>query len=469
MVKPSIKTITLKNLLTFLLLALLILMVTVALNFRYISRKILENEAQAVSEIVLASLTSHMKAGIMDRRDYLLEEIKTIAEVKSITVIRSPSVVKQFGPGLEIENYMDEVTKRVFETKKPEFIIDEYSTEPTIRAVIPYIATKEGPLNCLECHHVEENLVIGAVDIVLDLTEYRRTAFWILIGMSALSAIFVILIIINTFRTIEKYIKKPLENLIDKAREAYLKHKPVSLDAFETLEFEKVAKEINLFNTEILDNQQLLEEKNRELIALNDEIEETLKETVFTMGVIEEKRSMEMRNHTMRVVKYSELLGRKAGLSEKEVELLKSAAPLHDIGKLGIADSILLKPGSLTSGEFEIMTHHTEIGYIMLMHSKRTVLKAAATIAYQHHEKWDGTGYPRGLKGEEIHIFGRIVALADVFDALASKRIYKETWGTGKIIKGMRTERGKRFDPKLVDIFLENFNEFMEIWNRYAA
>jgi len=107
---------------------------------------------------------------------------------------------------------------------------------------------------------------------------------------------------------------------------------------------------------------------------------------------------------------------------------LMLATMLHDIGKLGIPDSILLKPGKLTEEEYEIMKNHPGIGYAMLVHSKRDILQAASVIAYQHHEKWDGTGYPRGLKGEEIHIYGRIIALADVFDSLSFDRVYRDSW-----------------------------------------
>ncbi len=466
--KPSIKTITVKNLITFLLIAALILLVIVGLSFRSLSQMIIENKALALSEIIKAGLTSHMKARIMDKRDYFLNEIKSLYEVNQITIIRSPEIINQFGNGLSSEKEPDSSTKKVFKSKQPVFTIDEFNINPNIRAIIPYIASKEGSLNCLQCHEVEDGTVLGAVDIELDITKYRDLSSKVMTWITTLSFIFIVIIVINTFRTIQIYVKEPLESIISKSKLAFLQHKPVDSDKFESLEFEKVAKEINLFNTEILANQSLLEQKNIELIALNDEIEETLKETVFTMGVIEEQRSKETKNHTKRVTEYSRLLALKSGLPEKEIDLVTTASPLHDIGKLGIPDSILLKPGKLTDEEFKTMKNHTHIGYIMLIHSKRDILKAAAIIAHQHHEKWDGSGYPKGLQGEKIHIYGRIVALADVFDALYSKRAYKESWPLEQVIGHIKSERDKHFDPALVDIFLEEVDSFVRIKEQYS-
>ena len=212
----------------------------------------------------------------------------------------------------------------------------------------------------------------------------------------------------------------------------------------------------------------LVDQKTKELQELNKEIEDTQKEVVFTMGAIGERRSKETGNHVKRVALYSELLAKYYGLSEKETALLKEASPMHDIGKVAIADSILNKPARLTAEEYTKMQEHAILGYEMLKHSKRPLLKTAAIVAYEHHEKYDGTGYPRGLKGEEIHIYGRITAVADVFDALGSKRIYKEAWDNEKIFALFREEKGKQFDPKLIDIFFEHVNEFLEIKNKYS-
>ncbi|NVJ52065.1 MAG: HD domain-containing protein [Campylobacteraceae bacterium] len=200
---------------------------------------------------------------------------------------------------------------------------------------------------------------------------------------------------------------------------------------------------------------------------LNHEIENTQKEVVFTMGAIGESRSKETGNHVKRVAEYSKLLALYYGLSKEEAELLKQASPMHDIGKVAIPDSILNKPGRFDDKEREVMNTHAKLGYEMLKHSNRALLKAAAIVSLEHHEKWDGTGYPKGLKGEEIHIYGRITAIADVFDALGSDRCYKKAWEDEKIFKLFKEEKAKHFDPKLVDIFFENLNEFLEIRNKF--
>ena len=200
-----------------------------------------------------------------------------------------------------------------------------------------------------------------------------------------------------------------------------------------------------------------------EITKLNEEIENTQKEVVFTMGAIGESRSKETGNHVKRVAEYSKLLALYYGLDEKEAELLKQASPMHDIGKVAIPDAILNKPGRFDENEREIMNTHAALGYEMLKHSNRPLLKMAAIVANEHHEKWDGTGYPKGLSGENIHIYGRITALADVFDALGSHRVYKKAWDDERIFNLFKEERGKHFDPKLVDIFFEHLDEFLKI------
>jgi len=213
-----------------------------------------------------------------------------------------------------------------------------------------------------------------------------------------------------------------------------------------------------------------VKEKTIELQELNKELELTQKEIVFTMGMIGEKRSKETGNHVRRVALYSEVLARGYGLDKDEVKLLKEASPLHDIGKVAIPDAILNKPARFTPEEFEIMKKHAQYGYEMLKYSKRPLLQAAAIVAYEHHEKWAGGGYPRGLKGQEIHIYGRITAVADVFDALGSDRVYKKAWDDEKIFNLFKEERGKHFkhfEPKLVDIFFENIDEILEIREKF--
>jgi len=196
---------------------------------------------------------------------------------------------------------------------------------------------------------------------------------------------------------------------------------------------------------------------------LTTEIAETQKEVVFTMGSIGESRSKETGNHVKRVAEYSKILALAYGMDEKEAELLKQASPMHDIGKIAIPDAILKKPGRFDENEREIMNTHAELGYHMIKQSKRELLKTAAIVAYEHHEKYDGSGYPRGLKADEIHIYGRITALADVFDALGSDRVYKKAWDDERVFKLLKEERGKHFDPKLIDLFFENLEEILKV------
>lgn len=198
-------------------------------------------------------------------------------------------------------------------------------------------------------------------------------------------------------------------------------------------------------------------------IHLNQEIEDTQKEIIYTLGEIAEARSLETGQHVKRVSKYARLLAQKSGFSYDQANLLRMAAPIHDIGKIAIPDTILNKPGTLDPVEFEIIKTHAQLGYEMLKNSARPILKMAALIALQHHEHWDGNGYPNGLKAEDIHPFGRIVALADVFDALGTRRVYKEAWPLSDIFEYVRSQSGKQFDPALVKIILEHQDEFVQI------
>lgn len=203
--------------------------------------------------------------------------------------------------------------------------------------------------------------------------------------------------------------------------------------------------------------------KQLESIALQEEIESTQREIILTLAETGEMRSKETGNHVKRVAEYSQILAEAYGLPPEQVKLLKDASPMHDIGKIAIPDSILLKPGPLTGEERKEMQTHTILGYEMLNHSERELLKTAALVALQHHEKWDGTGYPKGLKGEGIHIFGRLIAIADVFDALICKRVYKDPWPVDKIRNMFVEGRGKAFDPKVIDAFLKVMDKMVEV------
>ena len=204
------------------------------------------------------------------------------------------------------------------------------------------------------------------------------------------------------------------------------------------------------------------------VVKLHEDLEHTQEDLIYRMGEIGETRSKETGFHVKRVAIYSELLAKYYGLSEQEIKYLKTASPMHDIGKVGIADSILNKPGKLTHEEWRIMKTHSNIGYELFRDSDKPLLKTAAIIAHEHHEKWDGTGYPRGLSGESIHIYGRITAIADVFDALGSDRCYKKAWDDEKIFKLLKEESGKHFDPALIEIFFKHLDEFITVRDHYT-
>lgn len=213
--------------------------------------------------------------------------------------------------------------------------------------------------------------------------------------------------------------------------------------------------------------QQKIDKAVKELKALNEELENSQKEVVFTMGAIAETRSKETGMHVKRVAEYSKLLAILSEVPLHEADIIALASPMHDLGKVGIPDVILNKPGPLTHEERRIMDTHAQLGYDMLKNSKRQIMRTAAIIALEHHEKWDGTGYPKNKVGEDIHLYGRITALADVFDALCSKRCYKKAWNDDDIFDLIKTEKGHHFDPVLVDLFFDNLPRFLAIREQF--
>ena len=222
---------------------------------------------------------------------------------------------------------------------------------------------------------------------------------------------------------------------------------------------------------EMHNSQKLLENYSRSLEKLAQErtkkIEKTQTEILDCLAYAAEYRDMDTANHTIRVGWYSRIIAEKYGFKDDELNLIQQAAPMHDIGKIGISDSILLKPGKLDKAEFEKMKLHTEIGAEILSKSNSRIMKYAKIIALSHHEKWNGAGYPKGLAGYKIPISGRIVALADVFDALSMKRPYKTPWPLEKILNLIKEESGEHFDPHLVKVFLDSLPAILEIKEKY--
>ncbi len=203
-------------------------------------------------------------------------------------------------------------------------------------------------------------------------------------------------------------------------------------------------------------------------LVQTDTLKETRLQIIQRLGRAAEYKDNETGMHVMRMSYYSQILARAYGLCETHAELLLHAAPMHDIGKIGIPDNILLKPGKLTDEEFAVMKSHPQIGADILGEDDSDILKMAKTVALTHHEKWDGSGYPNGLAGEAIPIEGRIVALADVFDALTSARPYKKAWTIDEALTFIRDQSGRHFDPKLVVLFDEVLAEILEIKGRFV-
>ncbi|HXE37025.1 MAG TPA: HD domain-containing phosphohydrolase [Azonexus sp.] len=206
---------------------------------------------------------------------------------------------------------------------------------------------------------------------------------------------------------------------------------------------------------------ELVDERTRE-------IREREKELIFRMSRAAEFRDPETGAHIQRMAHYSQVIARGLGLDAKAQTLILEAAPMHDVGKIGIPDYILLKPGRLTPEEFEVMKGHSRLGYELLKDSGSETLRAGAEVAISHHEKYDGTGYPKGLKGHAIPLFGRIVAVADVFDALTSERPYKKAWPLEDARRYLEDGRGKHFDPLCVEAFLAGWDDALDIRQRFT-
>lgn len=220
------------------------------------------------------------------------------------------------------------------------------------------------------------------------------------------------------------------------------------------------------------DFQTTLEERVEEattlVVQLNETLEISQRDVVLRLGEICEVRSRETGQHVQRVSEYSRLLAELMDLAPKTIQLIQDASPLHDVGKVAIADDILNKPGKYTPAEYDVMKQHTLIGFRLLSSSPQPLLQTAALIALDHHEWWNGQGYPNAKVAEDIHLYGRIVAIADVFDALSFKRVYKEAWTDEAIKDFFLQQTGKQFDPQLANLFLTHFDAFVHIRNEFS-
>ncbi len=198
-----------------------------------------------------------------------------------------------------------------------------------------------------------------------------------------------------------------------------------------------------------------------------EELDNSRLEIIRRLGLAAEYRDNETGMHVIRMSYYCRIIAKGIGMNDMDADLILQSTPMHDVGKIGIPDNILLKPGRLDPEERKIMEKHAEFGAQIIGKHDNPLLKMAYSAALAHHEKWDGTGYPFGLKGEDIPLIGRIVAIADVFDALTSKRPYKDAWSDEKALDLIRAQSGKHFDPALVAVFLDNLDAVFEIKDKH--
>lgn len=458
----SIKSIVTKRFGIIFALLSFIVIITVTFGFRQLSIDNAKDKATAMAEVIKAGLTAHMKSGIMDNRDYFLNEIKSTYNINNIDIVRSSHVNKQYGLST-IEKEITENSHSVLANGKAIFNVMETMNNASLKAYIPYIASSTSTLNCLECHKVSEGTVLGVVEIDINLSQYKNLSMLYIVTIILFLVVFIIFALLKSIKTINDYIVKPLEILIDRFGHSLMHHTKIDTNHFKTKELLQTVEDVNKLIEHIHTKNQELEIKNIELKDLNIEIEETLKETLHSIGMIAEHRSKETANHVKRVGRISKLIALKLGFSEDESELIYIASQLHDIGKIAIEDEILLKNGKLTPEEYAKVQFHAQIGYEMLRYSKRKILQASSIIALEHHEKYDGSGYPSGKGGDAIHIYAKIVAICDVLDALNSKRCYKDAWPFEDVIAYLQEQSGLHFDPKIVDTVVKYKDEIYDI------
>jgi len=240
--------------------------------------------------------------------------------------------------------------------------------------------------------------------------------------------------------------------------------KKYAKDLAEVYESEKEKrKELQISEQQLVKYANDLNKTILELKATHKELQEAYLDTIHRLVLAAEYKDEDTGDHIVRMSQYCALIAEKLDLSAKEVQNILYAAPMHDVGKIGIPDKILIKPGKLTEEEFEVIKTHSTIGANILANSKAEILKIAEQIALSHHEKWNGKGYPQGFSGDNIPLVGRIVGLADAFDALTSKRPYKDPYTVEVALDIIKKERGEHFDPDVVDVFLKNIDEIVKI------
>lgn len=246
---------------------------------------------------------------------------------------------------------------------------------------------------------------------------------------------------------------------------SYHYHEIINIGASDFVEKPFAIQELILRVKRVLRERSLKEATRKQ----HEELKEAYLDSIHRLVMASEFKDEDTGDHIVRIGEYSRIMATKLGWPQKQIETISYAAPMHDVGKIGIPDKIMLKPGKLDPDEFNTMKTHTSIGARLLSRSKSGILKMARGIALNHHEKYDGNGYPNGIVGDEIPEPARIVAIADTFDALTSKRPYKDPYPPEMALDIIRNERGKHFDPEVTDLFVKHFDEFLQIRETIGA
>ncbi|MEW6614248.1 MAG: HD domain-containing phosphohydrolase [Thermodesulfobacteriota bacterium] len=271
--------------------------------------------------------------------------------------------------------------------------------------------------------------------------------------------------------------RRSADQLVSLSREiavvqAEEKEEPIRVEADQELNdiadhFNSLLKKLQQLNRNIREQNIQLLTYARDLSLSHNNLKQAYLEAIHRLAIASEYRDEDTAMHLKRMSNYSAIIARGMGLRDKEVDLILYASPMHDVGKIGIPDNILFKSDKLTPEEFEIIKTHCSIGGRILVGSESEIIQMAEQIAISHHEKWNGMGYPYGLKGEEIPLVGRITALADVFDALTTKRPYKPAFSNDRAYKIIREEKGKHFDPQVVDAFFRSLDEIDAVYKKF--
>jgi len=459
--KQSIKTITVKKILILAFSFLVCTLIIIGVNFQELINSTMRDKGISIAQSIENTLTHHMRDGSFEMKEEIIYTANSLPGIEDLQIIRIPKMNYQFSLPSQENLLSIPRIQQVFDSKEVYIELPNPFEEPAlIQISYPYFATARHGLNCVTCHDAEHKDVLAVLDFKVDTTQYRwmsATYLYTLMGLYLLTLLGVARLL---FWVLDKNVTAPLRWLVQRTKESYEKHVSIDTQRIEALELDYFANKVNEFNELVLKRNQELEEINGEIIL-------TQKEIILAMGNTCETRCQETASHVIRVAAVSALIAEKAGLPQKECETIKTTAPMHDIGKVGIPDEILKKPGKFTPEEYKIMQTHCQIGFDIFRHSERPLLKTASIIAYQHHECWDGTGYPQGLKAEEIHIYGRIVAIADVFDALISPRCYKTPWSPEKVFDYFKEKAGSQFDPRLTQLLLDNFELAHQVVLKY--